>query len=480
MGSKTPQNGDHGGHGEANGPIEINRAGGEPRGAHTSRDGDGCLGDAGGDDDGDGDDDDDDKEASLATLETPLSTEGAPTDAPKKRKKSKPRKRKKNNKDGAASSPPSKQSSPPRIPLSDLFPNGDYFEGEVQLYTKGPRAAAAGEARYDALRHSHDGVFLQNYRKAAEVHRQTRQWVQRTVKPGDKLMDIANGLEDSVRALLGHDGLEPGDSLKAGMGFPTGICLNNQVAHYTPNPGQKDVVLQKKDLMTVDFGVHINGWIVDSAFTMSFDPVYDNLLAAVKDATNTGVKAAGIDVRICDVSAAIQEAMESYEVELGGKTYPVKPIRNLSAHNITSYHIHGGKSIPFVKNSDTTKMEEGEVFAIETFGTTGRGYIYDDAGIYGYGLKEDAPLKVSLPLASARRLHKTIRENFGTIVFCRRYIERLGVDRYLAGMNSLISHGIVEAYEPLCDIPGSYSAQFEHTLILHETHKEILSRGDDY
>lgn len=106
-------------------------------------------------------------------------------------------------------------------------------------------------------------------------------------------MDIANGLEDSVRALLGHDGLEPGDSLKAGMGFPTGICLNNQVAHYTPNPGQKDVVLQKKDLMTVDFGVHINGWIVDSAFTMSFDPVYDNLLAAVKDATNTGVKVRG-------------------------------------------------------------------------------------------------------------------------------------------------------------------------------------------
>lgn len=77
--------------------------------------------------------------------------------------------------------------------------------------------------------------------------------------------------------------------------------------------------------------------------------------------------------------------MESYEVELGGKTYPVKPIRNLSAHNITSYHIHGGKSIPFVKNSDTTKMEEGEVFAIETFGTTGRGYIYDDVSLFLFG-----------------------------------------------------------------------------------------------
>lgn len=70
--------------------------------------------------------------------------------------------------------------------------------------------------------------------------------------------------------------------------------------------------------------------------------------------------------------------MESYEVEIRGRTFPVKAIRNLTGHNIKQYHIHGGKSIPFVKNSDQTKMEEGEVFAIETFGSTGRGYVYDD------------------------------------------------------------------------------------------------------
>lgn len=64
------------------------------------------------------------------------------------------------------------------------------------------------------------------------------------------------------------------------------------------------------------------GRIVDSAFTLTFDPVYDNLLAAVRDATNTGVREAGIDVRMGDIGAAIQEVMESYEVEIGGKTYP--------------------------------------------------------------------------------------------------------------------------------------------------------------
>jgi methionyl aminopeptidase len=70
--------------------------------------------------------------------------------------------------------------------------------------------------------------------------------------------------------------------------------------------------------------------------------------------------------------------MESYEVEIGGTTYPVKAIRNLTGHNIGQWHIHGGKSVPIVKGGDQTKMEEGEVFAIETFGSTGKGYVHDD------------------------------------------------------------------------------------------------------
>ena len=90
------------------------------------------------------------------------------------------------------------------------------------------------------------------------------------------------------------------------------------------------------------------------------------------------LQTAGVDVRISDVSAAIQETMESYEVETRGRTFPVKPIRNITGHNIKQYRIHGGKDIPFVKNSNQTKMEEGEVFAIETFGSTGRGYLQDD------------------------------------------------------------------------------------------------------
>jgi methionine aminopeptidase len=65
-------------------------------------------------------------------------------------------------------------------------------------------------------------------------------------------------------------------------------------------------------------------------------------------------------VRLCDVGEAIQEVMESYEVTINGKTYPVKSVRNLNGHSIGPYQIHAGKSVPIVKGGDATKMEEGE------------------------------------------------------------------------------------------------------------------------
>lgn len=204
-------------------------------------------------------------------------------------------------------------------------------------------------------------------------------------------------------------------------------------------------VLKYEDVMKVDFGVHVNGRIVDSAFTMTFDPVYDPLLAAVQDATNTGLKEAGIDVRVCDIGAAIQEVMESYEVEIGGTTYPVKAIRNLNGHNINPFQIHGGKSIPIVKSNDQTKMEEGETFAIETFGSTGKGYVHDDMEVSHYAKIPDAP-NVALRLTSASRLLKVINKNFGTLPFCRRYLDRLGQDKYLLGVSSYHRRVIYNGY----------------------------------
>lgn len=148
-------------------------------------------------------------------------------------------------------------------------------------------------------------------------------------------------------------------------------------------------------------------------------------------------------------------------MELNGKTIPVKAVQNITGHNILRYKIHGDKQVPFIKTQTTQRMEEGDVFAIETFGSTGKAYLRDDIGVYGYGRKEHAST-VGLHHASAKALLKSIDANFGTLVFARRYIERLGVKNYHLGMKTLVSNGVVESYAPLVDIPGSYVAQFEH------------------
>ena len=82
-----------------------------------------------------------------------------------------------------------------------------------------------------------------------------------------------------------------------------------------------------------------------------------------------------------------------------------------------------------------------------------------------YAKRADAP-NVALRVSSARSLLSTITKNFGTLPFCRRYLDRLGHDKYLFGLNNLVQSGIVEAYPPLCDIKGSYTAQFEHVSLV--------------
>lgn len=357
------------------------------------------------------------------------------------------------------------------VPITQIYPDEKYPEGEWQEYKDTNNFRTTNEEKRYLDRQ--DDSRWNDFRKGAEIHRRVRKHLNNVLQPGLTTTEIAETIENSVRTFMNEE-----DTKKAGIGFPTGVSLNHCAAHYTPNAGDK-TVLKYEDVMKVDYGIHVNGYIVDCAFTKTFDPRYDTLLKAVKAATNTGIKEAGIDVRLTDIGEAIQETMESYEVELDGETYPVKCIRNLNGHNIAPYHIHGGKSVPIVKNGDETKMEEGEVFAIETFGSTGRGYVIPEGECSHYAKNVDAP-HIPLRLNKAKTLLANIDKHFGTLPFCRRYLDRIGEDKYLFALNSLVKAGIVQDYPPLNDSRGSYTAQYEHTILLHPTQKEVVSRGEDY
>lgn len=382
--------------------------------------------------------------------------------------------KKKRKKKGKGSGAAKQQTDPPSIPIVDLFPDGNFPVGEEMEYPAVDGRTAKdrySEEEKKAIEQMHQDIYKE-IRIAAEAHRQTRQYMRNYIKPGMTMIQICEELEKTARSVIAENGLQ------AGLAFPTGCSINNCAAHYTPNAGDP-TVLQYDDVCKIDFGTHINGRIIDCAFTLTYNPKYDKLLEAVRDATNTGIREAGIDVRLCDIGEAIQEVMESYEVEINGKTYQVKSIRNLNGHLIGQYRIHAGKTVPIVKGGEATKMEENEFYAIETFGSTGKGYVHDDMEVSHYMKNFDAG-HVPLRLARSKQLLNVINQNFGTLAFCRRWLDRLGQTKYLMALKDLCDKGIVDPYPPLSDIKGSYTAQFEHTILLRPTCKEVISRGHDY
>jgi methionyl aminopeptidase len=357
-------------------------------------------------------------------------------------------------------------------PLPDgplvTFPDRNFPENVVQEY--GGYRSTSEELK--ALeRHQYLTTIVPDLREGAIVHRRVREWAMANViRPGVNLFDMCNAIEDATRRLSGYQ------PITRGLAFPCGCSLNNCAAHYTPIRDD-GIVLGANDMMKVDFGVNINGHIIDSAWTVCFNDEFAPLLAAAREATAVGVRTAGIDVRLCDIGAAIQEVFDAASFEINGKTYDVKPVANLNGHLLEPYKIHAGKSIPLVSGGSADRMVEGELYACETFGTTGKGKVQrSDNGSHFMV----SPAPPTPRTHQQRKLLKTLQENFSTLAFCPRFLDYIGEKKYQVNLRQLVTLGAVNEYPALSDVKGSYVAQFEHTFILLPTHKEILSRGDDY
>lgn len=360
----------------------------------------------------------------------------------------------------------SRQTWPPSCPITQVYTNKKYPEGEILF---------SGDRHLDEGNQARDVELFEdwnNVRRAAEAHREARKYLQSFVQPGMSYIDIVTRLENKYLELIEAEGL------KAGRGFPTGVSPNHCAAHYTPNTGDT-LALHEDDIVKVDFGVHVEGRIVDCAFTMAFNSKFDPLIECTKEATKAGIRAAGIDAVFGEVGSAIEEVLGAYEMEIDGKLVPIKPIRNLNGHSISKYHIHGGKTLPIVKSSDSTRMEEGEIFAIETFASTGRGWV-DEVGECSHFMRADVPNYGAVTLKSARDLLKNIDTRFGTLPFCRRWLDELGSERHFSALKHLQEKDIVRPYPPLCDVKGSFTSQSEHTILLRPTCKEVVTKGDDF
>lgn len=311
--------------------------------------------------------------------------------------------------------------------------------------------------------------------QAANIHIDIRKELKEFIKPGVKLVDICSLIENKIK----KDTSKFGNQINNGIAFPTGISINEVAAHWTPSLNDTKI-LKETDICKIDYGVHINGWIIDSAFTVNYQEKYNPLLDASKDAVNQVIKNMGCDMLISELSEIAEETVKSYEIEIDGVMKPILPINNLTGHSIDRWNIHSGKFIPSVKHNSNIRIEGDEFFAVEVFTSTGNGTTTMQLPSNHFMLNQNYKKYNRFKFKRTNKLLNLIEKNFKTLAFCPRFIEKIDKTNYNMCFDELINTRTINSYPPLVDIPNCMTAQFEHTIYISEDKKLILSKGEDY
>lgn len=315
-------------------------------------------------------------------------------------------------------------------------------------------------------------------KKASTIHNDTKDFIIPYIKENTSIFNICELIENNIRALNNDN-----NQINNGIAFPTGISINNVAAHYTPDK-RCSRLIKPDDVIKIDYGVHHNGYIIDSAFTINLDNQYQYLLDASKDAVNSVIKNIGVGTHFSDLSEIIEEVVNSYEYndKYTGTTNTVKLIDNLYGHNIKQWEIHGGKYLyPRKNKNDNQIVEDGEIMAIEVFVSNGDGITILDDNINNYSHYNLKPeyMEKRIPLFSNKKLNilsNVIKNNFKTLPFCPRFINnnRKQFETYasITTLQQLFSSSIINSYPPLIETnTESKVAQFEHTIYVSENTK---------
>ncbi len=234
------------------------------------------------------------------------------------------------------------------------------------------------------------------------------------------------------------------------------MAVNDIAAHYCPTEDDPSVTEQSQ-LIKVDIGVHIDGYIADNAMTIEVGKSnqYKDHIKAAQNALKAAIKLVQPGVQLWQLG----EAQMSEAEALGLTT-----IKNLSGHTIEQYKVHGGISIPSYNTKDKTEIKANTQIAIEPFVTEGTGLI-----------KERGPATIFMieKLRSTRSLYgqriltnPTIKQQ-QTLPFTTRWLTRsLGKSPALLGLKQLQQDGIIKAYPPLAEVSKGMVAQFEHSMIV--------------
>lgn len=298
-----------------------------------------------------------------------------------------------------------------------------------------------------------DVEALEKYRKAGEVAGRAREYGASLVKTGARLLDVA----EAVEAFIRDQGAQPA--------FPCCMSVDADAAHDTPAPLDARV-LQEGQLVKLDCGAQVDGWIGDTAITVEVGGGgrHVAIQRAAKDALQAAVEAVRPGVAIRDVSAAVEAAIRSHGYQ---------PVANLTGHSVDRYHQHAGVSVPSVAATARGKLEPGMAVAIEPFATDGQGKVRDAAGGHIWHFLAARPQRDP----TARQALEHIQRHHPELPFAERWVaQAIPANKVAYAMKILERSGAVKQYPVLREAGGGQVAQYEHTFLILEDEVVVTTR----
>jgi len=298
----------------------------------------------------------------------------------------------------------------------------------------------------------YDKEALEKFRVSGKILRETREEMKLFVRENMPIVQVC----EKAEALIREKGGKPA--------FPCNVSINEIAAHYTSPPNDERKIPEKA-LVKVDMGVHVDGYVTDTAFTACFNPEHDIMVNAAEDALQTAIDNMHADMSISKIGAIIEKTI---------KNRGFKPIANLTGHSVGRYLIHAGTSIPNVMQLSFAKVKAGEVFAIEPFVTLPNavGRVEDSAEITIFRLVKAKSMKNTY----AKQLLKYIEGNFRSLPFAERWLK--GVvpnDQHDEAFKELLKSKALMGYPVFVEVSRKLVAQAEHTVLITENGCEVLT-----
>jgi methionyl aminopeptidase len=283
--------------------------------------------------------------------------------------------------------------------------------------------------------------IIEKYEMSKKISDKIMDLARSLIKENAKILEIAEKIEEKIKSLGGSPA------------FPVNISINENAAHYTPDIDDP-TILKKGDLVKIDFGVHVDGYIWDRAFSMLIGNRENDLIEAAKKAVENAIKAIRPGIKVCEISEIIENTVNEFKL---------KPIYNLSGHGLERFTQHAEPSIPNCKNNIQDEIKEGQAIAIEVFTTRGVGLVKESGQALIYKYERERPLR----LWEARKILERAKGDFMGMPFAKRWVKDIasGIKLELA-LKQLVEVGALKSYSVLKEESNAPVAQEEETIIV--------------